>query len=104
MMYKLGPTSLTNLFTYKSEIFQVVFVLPKPRTNNMNKNLYMMMHLFGTRFQKTCYYSDKLNTVFDIERPSYRTWKTLCSKCRSLQTKQIVVHKCSELVCLMQVN
>ena len=28
------------------------------------------------------YYSDKLNTVFDIDR--FRTWKTLCSKCRSL--------------------
>ena len=26
------------------------------------------------------YYSDKLNTVFDIDRP--RTWKTSCSKCR----------------------
>ena len=30
------------------------------------------------------YYSDKLNTVFDIDRP--RTWKTLCNKCRLLQT------------------
>ena len=42
MMYKLlnklGPTSLTNLFTYKSEILRLVFVLPKPRTNNMKKS------------------------------------------------------------------
>ena len=36
------------------------------------------------------YYIDKLNTVFDIDRP--RTWKTLCSKC--IHCKQIVVHKC----------
>ena len=30
------------------------------------------------------YYTNKLNNTFDVDRP--RTWKTLCSKCRSLQS------------------
>ena len=49
MMYKLlnnmGPTSLTNLFTYKNEItncnlrdISSSLCLPKPRTNNMKKS------------------------------------------------------------------
>jgi hypothetical protein len=30
------------------------------------------------------YYTRKLNSTFDVDRP--RTWKTVCSKCRSLHT------------------
>ena len=40
MMYKvlnkMGPTSLSNLFTYKDEVTR--YYLPKPRTNSMKKS------------------------------------------------------------------
>ena len=46
------------------------------------------------------YYSDKLNTVFDIDRP--RIGKHYAASV--VHCQQIVVHKCSELACLMQVD
>ena len=63
MMYKLlnnvGPNSLTNLFSYKSELtsynlrdISSGLHLPKPRTNNMKKVLCMMVHSFGIQFQE----------------------------------------------------
>ena len=52
----MGPKSLTNLFSYKSEKtnyhlrdISSGLCLPKPRTNNM-KNSFM--YSFGTLFQK----------------------------------------------------
>ena len=54
----MGPISLTNLFSYKSEKtndhlgdISIGLCLPKPRTNNM-KNSFMTEHSFGTLFQK----------------------------------------------------
>ena len=44
LLYNMGPTSLTHLFTYKNEInynFRNILsslCLPKPRTNNMKKS------------------------------------------------------------------
>ena len=42
ILNKIGPASLTNLFTYKNKVtntnfgtFPVVLCLPQPRTNNM---------------------------------------------------------------------
>jgi hypothetical protein len=48
VLHKMGPKSLTNLFSYKCEktnynlsTFQLVFIyIPKPRSNNM-KNSFM---------------------------------------------------------------
>ena len=83
MMYKLlnnmGPESLTNLFTYKSEMtnynlrnISSSLSLPKPRTNNMKKSfMYDGAYCtFGIRFQKKL---GKANYFPPFERKSLLT-------------------------------
>ena len=52
--------------------------------NNLPNNIKSSSSLSILKANLYKYYINKLNTVFDTDRP--RTWKTLCSKCRSLQT------------------
>ena len=63
MMYKvlnkMGPKSLTNLFSYKCEKtnynlrdISSGLSLPKPRTNNMKNSFCMTEHTFGILFQR----------------------------------------------------
>ena len=52
--------------------------------NQLTNDIKLLTSVSILKSKLFSYYSDKLNTVFDIDRP--RTWKTLCSKCRSLQT------------------
>ena len=62
LMFKLlnnmGPTSLTDLFTFKSEStdyelrgIKRTLCLPQPRTNSMKKALHLMDHKFGIHYQ-----------------------------------------------------
>ena len=52
--------------------------------NNLSSGIKASSSVAILKTKLYIYYTNKLNTVFDIDRP--RTWKTLCSKCRSLQT------------------
>jgi hypothetical protein len=43
------------------------------------------------------FYTKKLNSTFDVHRPS--TWKTVCSKCRSLHTNCLFIDVIIIVVC-----
>ena len=79
LLNKMGPKSLTNLFTYKSEMtnyklrnISSSLCLPQPRTNNMKKSfMYDRAYCtFGILFQKKL---EKANPFLPLERKSLLT-------------------------------
>ena len=77
LLNKMGPKSLTNLFTYKSEMTNYKrrnissrLCLPQPRTNNMKKVLCMTEHIFEILFQKKL---ERANPFLPLARKSLLT-------------------------------
>ena len=78
LLNKMGPKSLTNLFTYKSEVtnyklrnISSSLCLPQPRTNNMKNTSFMYdgAH-FGILFLKKL---ERANPFLPFERKSLLT-------------------------------
>ena len=51
-------------------------------SNNLPSDIKSFSSIYILKANLYKYCSNKLNTVFDIDRP--RAWKTLCNNCRSL--------------------